>query len=428
MQIQLLPSLCPIQLCPIQLGRIQLSLMLLLVWGAASSGFAEEESSGVLWRKHTINDQSPFEAAGAADFNGDGLLDIFCGDSWYEAPNWRRHKVREIMPGRNPHYHEDFADLPLDVNGDGHVDIVTCAYFSRRMGWVEHPGDPTKPWIEHTIDEPGSMETARLLDINGDGRPDILPNIGHTVVWYELDTNRTKVEWKKHDLGNAGAGHGIGVGDVNLDGRIDIITNRGWLEQPAGQADGWQFHNEFDLGAAGILILGRDFDGDGDTDIVWGMGHEYGLYWLRQSTDAKGNRLWDKQRIDTSFSQVHTLQLADLDGDQRPEIVTGKRVYAHEVEPGATDAPCLYSFHFDRQESRWVKRTVYEGRAAFNAPQNAEERSALKDFEQGSAGTGLQIDARDLDGDGDLDLICPGKSGLYWFENLRVSVGERASK
>jgi hypothetical protein len=27
--------------------------------------------------------------------------------------------------------------------------------------------------------------------------------------------------------------------------------------------------------------------------------------------------------------------------------------------------------------------------------------------------------AADLDQDGDLDLVCPGKSGLYWFENLR---------
>jgi hypothetical protein len=27
--------------------------------------------------------------------------------------------------------------------------------------------------------------------------------------------------------------------------------------------------------------------------------------------------------------------------------------------------------------------------------------------------------ARDLDGDGDIDLVCPGKSGLYLFENLR---------
>jgi hypothetical protein len=375
----------------------------------------------MLWRKHTINDRSPFEAAGAADFNEDGLIDVFCGDSWYEAPMWARHQVREVLPGTNPHYHDDFADLPLDVNGDGHVDIVSCAYFSKRIGWVEHPGDPTKRWIEHTIDQPGPMETMQLLDINGDGQLDVLPNIGRSVAWYELVSKTPKVEWKKHDLGDEGRGHGIGVGDIDLDGRTDIITRSGWHQQPADHSDAWPLHEEFDLGAASILIIGRDFDGDGDTDIVWGMGHDYGLFWLRQSADAQGNRVWEKERIDTTFSQVHTLSLADLDGDGEPEVVTGKRIYAHEEEPGATDAPCIYSFRFDREKSQWVKHVIYEGSAAKNAPKAKEERSALKDFERGSAGTGLQIEAVDMDADGDLDLVCPGKSGLYWFENLRTS-------
>ena len=43
---------------------------------------------------------------------------------------------------------------------------------------------------------------------------------------------------------------------------------------------------------------------------------------------------------------------------------------------------------------------------------------ALKDFPAGTAGTGLEMTAIDIDKDGDLDLVCPGKSGLYWFENL----------
>ena len=51
----------------------------------------------IRWKMTTINDQSPFEACGTADFNGDGRLDIFCGDSWYEAPAWIRHQVREIL-------------------------------------------------------------------------------------------------------------------------------------------------------------------------------------------------------------------------------------------------------------------------------------------------------------------------------------------
>ena len=398
---------------------VRLAALCLLIFGPTAQ--AAENTNAPGWRKHAINDRSPFEAAGAADFNGDGLLDVFSGDSWYEAPDWTRHKVRDVPAGTNPHYFEDFADLPLDVNGDGNTDIVTCAYFSRRIGWVQHPGDPKKPWIEHTIDRPGSMETGHLVDLNSDGQLDFLPNTRVSVLWYEVAARKPVVQWRKHDLGNQGAGHGIGVGDINRDGRTDIITPKGWYAQPTDAADPWPFHKEFELGGASILIVGRDFDGDGDTDILWGMGHDFGLFWLRQSTGTDGTRTWSKDRVDMSFSQAHTLHLADLDGDGQPEIVTGKRVYAHETEPGATEAPCIYSFQFDRSKSRWVKEIIYEGKPAQNAPRNAKDRWALKDFERGSAGTGLQMDARDMDGDGDIDLICPGKSGLYWFENLRSS-------
>ena len=388
---------------------------------SSSRAESEQQTRQLRWRKHTINDRSPFEAAGAADFNRDGLLDVFSGDSWYEAPDWKRHQVRDVPVGTNPHYHEDFADLPLDVDGDGDLDIVTCAYFSRRIGWVEHPGDPTQPWIEHLIDTPGSMETGLLVDLNSDGMPDFLPNVGGIVTWYALTAREPEVIWKRNDLAHIGAGHGVGTGDVNGDGRTDIITPKGWYEQPPGANSlDWVFHAEFELGAASIPIIGHDFDGDGDTDLIWGMGHDFGLHGLKQSTGANGARVWTREDVDTSFSQVHALHLADFNGDARPEIVTGKRVYAHVGEPGATDAPCLYHFDYDRESSRWIKQVIYEGNPAENAPQQVENRSALVDFDRGSAGTGLQLDARDMDGDGDIDLICPGKSGLYWFENLRL--------
>jgi len=45
------------------------------------------------WKKHTINHRSPFEAVGVADFNGDEKPDVFCGDSWYAAPDWTQYKV-----------------------------------------------------------------------------------------------------------------------------------------------------------------------------------------------------------------------------------------------------------------------------------------------------------------------------------------------
>lgn len=383
-----------------------------------TQGMAQERV--VKWKMHTINDQSPFEACGAADFNGDGKLDIFSGDSWYAAPNWTRHKVRDVPASANPHYNEDFCDAPLDVNGDGRPDIVTCSYFGRRFGWVENPGgDATSAWKEHEVDLPGNMETGELVDLNGDGRPDFLPNTGNVVVWYELTQQKPQVVWTKHDLGNVGAGHGVGAGDVNGDGRTDIITPKGWYEQPAdANQKEWPFHAEFQLGAAGILIHGRDVDGDQLTDIVWGMGHGFGLHWLKQSKSADGQREWKKLDIDGTFSQVHTLLYADLNGDGQQELVTGKRVYAHEVEPGDTQAPVVFSYQYDRTAGMWHKATIFRGEPALNAPAKANDRWALKDFPRGSAGTGLQMAAVDIDGDKDLDLVCPGKSGLYLFENL----------
>lgn len=375
---------------------------------------ADEPSA---WKKHVINDRSPFEAVGVADFNGDGKLDVFCGDSWYAAPAWTQHKVRDVPPGTNPQYHEDFADAPLDVNGDGKVDIVTCAYFSKKIAWVEHPEDPTRPWKEHAIDSPGSMETSYLLDLYGDKTPVLVPNVGGKIFLYELISKSPRVEWKTRTLPPQGAGHGIGHGDINRDGRLDLITPKGWYEQPADRSSDWTFHPEFQLGTASIEIIGHDFDGDGDTDIAWGMGHDFGLHWLKQSSDSSGKRSWTKEDIDTTFSQVHTLHLADFDGDGEKEFVTGKRIYAHASEPGATAEPCLYIFKYDRSSKKWARTTVYRGEAAPAAPINPAQRDALKDFRQGSAGTGLQMALQDLDADGDIDIVAPGKSGLYWFEN-----------
>lgn len=372
--------------------------------------------SGQTWNKVTINAESPYEACGVADFNRDGKLDVFSGDSWYQAPHWTRHKVRDVPASRpNPHYYEDFADLPLDVNGDGFPDIVTCNYFGARVGWVENPGkDPTLPWTEHEIDSPGSMETGRLVDLDDDGTPEFLPNPGNIVVWYELKRDGGNLTWIRHDLGTEGAGHGIGSGDINLDGKKDILTPNGWYEQPASLTlDRWPFHPDFSLGSAGIQILGGDFDGDRLPEVIWGLGHEYGLFMLQATPATNGKWEWKKETMDSSFSQVHTLLLANLDDQPGPELITGKRIYAHETEPGATDAPCIYGFKFDRSQNRWLRTTIWEGKPAVNAPDEAEKRWAMKDFESGSVGTGLDLVAVDIDADGDTDLVCPGKTGLY---------------
>ena len=221
-------------------------------------------------------------------------------------------------------------------------------------------------------------------------------------------------------LARQAAGHGVGSGDVNGDGRVDLLTPKGWFEAPADPShESWTWHADWNLGATGIQILARDVDGDGLSDLVYGMGHDYGLLWMKQSKSASGERTWTKGVIDSSVASVHTLLWADLDGDGKAhELISGKRVYAHEIEPGATDGSLIAWYHFDPQSKGWVKHVIFQGEPAKNAPDKAADRLALRDFPVGTAGTGLQLTAIDIDGDGDLDLVCPGKSGLYLFENL----------
>ena len=155
---------------------------------------------------------------------------------------------------------------------------------------------------------------------------------------------------------------------------------------------------------------------------VYGMGHDYGLFWLKQAKNTEGDRTWTKLPIDKSVASVHALTWADIDGDGRAhELVTGKRVYAHEIEPGATDGSVIAWYAFDPDAKSWTRHVIFQGEPARNAPEKGANRLALRDFPTGTAGTGLQLTPIDIDRDGDLDLVCPGKSGLYMFENLRVA-------
>lgn len=348
----------------------------------------------VTFRIHTINHQSKFEAAGILDVNRDGKLDILSGGFWYEAPKWNKHRVREVK--EQGEYYYDFANLPFDVDGDGWTDIINAAWHNKMLFWVENPGPEKKDWPVHEIDTPGNMETATLHDISGDGTLDILPAAIHAHAWYETRIVNGKAQWTKHALPAVTKGHGIGAGDVDGDGRCDIVACNGWLQQPA--AGDWVWHADFKLGSTSCPILVFDVDSDGDSDIIWGMGHDYGLYWLEQGKTGDGTRTWTKHTIDDTWSQPHFPLLTDLDNDGKEELVVGKRYRAHNgKDPGGKDDPCVYWYDYDVTQGQWNRYVIHEG---------------------GTIGFGINTEAKDLDQDGDLDIVAPGKSGLYLFENL----------
>ena len=355
---------------------------------------------------HPVNPQATYSACAAVDVNRDGKLDIVSGGWWYEAPTWKRHFVRDVEIIRSRY--DGYSHLPLDVNGDVWTDLISANYRSRSLYWIEHPGQSLTGWTQHVIDMPGPMETGRLVDVDGDGKMDILPNGTDFAAWWELVRGRAgsdqrAFQFVRHELPVEVAGHGVGFGDVNGDGRGDVIGPRGWLEAPEDPRRGrWRWHPEFRLNRdLGIPALVLDVDGDGDNDLVWGRGHDTGLYWMEQAIDAAGRRRWVRHAIDTSWSQAHSLLLADIDNDGRDDVVAGKRYMGHDGrDPGEHNPLVSYWYKFDAATRTWQRGHITYG---------------------GGVGFGLDPKAADLDADGDVDIVAAGRSGLYWLENRLIA-------
>jgi hypothetical protein len=374
--------------------------------GAPAEQTASTEPQGaparpILFTSHRLGVDHA-ESAAIMDMNGDGRPDITSGAYWYENPGaaggaWKQHKFRDVEITGD--YVEDCAEFAIDVNHDGALDIVTSGWDLHEICWYENSRQPGVLWQKHFIVASEFTEGMVLADIDGDGKPDVIAAHYRPsgLVWISFAGPQPVVH---HVGGIEGDGHGVGVADVDGDGKPDILSVHGWYKNIDAANDKWEWMPEWELDETGFPILGYDVNNDGKMDVIYGHGHAYGLYWLEQATE-NGKRVWKRHTIDDSYSQVHALALVDLDGDGQPELIAGKRYRAHnEGDPGANEPIVLYYYKIDRKTATFTRFPI-----SYN----------------GTAGAGTEIQVVDLDGDGDLDIVVGGKTGVHWLENLTIN-------
>ena len=352
------------------------------------------------WRKVKLYYDNN-EACAVEDFNNDGWLDISAGRNLFLAPDFVPQPLRDVEEF-GVDYAANNGEHAYDVDGDGWLDVIAGSFMETAVYWYRNPGPEglqrAKLWKRRLLSETAEQnEITFFRDMVGDFQPEFVVNswnANNAMLFWELNGSGTERGLAKRVVGSLN-GHGIGFGDINGDGREDLLFQSGWYERPANIDNGrWVLHEDWFYKQAGCPMVVVDLNEDGRNDVIWGNGHNYGVFWMEQLPMKDGKTQWAKHVIDESWSQAHALLWEDIDGDGKPDLITGKRVRAHSGnDPGADEPAGMYYYTWDRGSRVFERHTI----------------------DTGDAGTGLFVRAADLDRNSWKDLVVSGKSGTFIF-------------
>ncbi len=380
------------------------------------------------WPRHTIDNSSRgADGVKLLDFNGDGIDDIVTG--WEEGGLTRLYlhpgyeKVKQPWPavvvGKTPNV-EDAT--PVDLDGDGAVDVVSCCEGRTRTMFVHWaPNDrgailDRNAWHTEPLPESaGRMMWMFCIPMQVDGKRGVDLVAGGkgaeaAIGWFEAPEDpRNLAQWRWHAMDSVGWIMSIKARDMDDDGDPDVLVSdrkgsrRGvrWLENPGPdqeQTAPWKNHYLGGRDREVMFLTCGDLDGDGAEDIVCAV-KDGPILFLHRDTNRDAWTPYDVAMPD-GFGSGKGVAVGDLDLDGQAELV-------FSCEHAAGDLSGL-------------GRLVFAG-----FPQGPSYR-----IDNVSGATGIKYDRLelvDVDGDGDLDVYgCeeqqpvdgrPGGLGVFWYEN-----------
>lgn len=302
-----------------------------------------------LFERHVpmdVNGRGLMDIVGVS--NSHGAVVAYLNPGVHGQP-WTRRVLSSVTPGA--------VNLTVaDVNGDGKPDVIVAmrsnsgASGAQTVGiaWLANTGSPTGEWIYHTIDTtPGHFadpRTVQAADIKQDGKIEVVTTDAVTGVlaWYE---QVSPDNWKRHVIPgvNTANAHFGRVLDMDGDGAPDILVpvyqGVAWVRN-VNKGASWEVHpiaSFIDQNWRSIVteVAAGDLHHDGTLDVVFSVGslsggvpsdHLGGLYIAHQLASR-----WQISQVYATENSVVGVQLADMDASGFLDIVSNTEYQQNTV-------------------------------------------------------------------------------------------------